>query len=116
MLFLLVLPPGNTDNDGFLDGLEVQIGLNPLINDADEDEDNDGLSNYEELKTYHTSIFTSDTDKDGRKDGWEVEHGSDPLRWDNWAYLFGLYLLPDYGGIITMIVILLKRRNMQLKK
>ncbi|MHA1464727.1 MAG: hypothetical protein ACTSQ2_06515, partial [Candidatus Heimdallarchaeaceae archaeon] len=103
----------DTDNDGSLDGLEVQIGLNPLVNDASEDEDNDGLTNYEELKVYHTSIFTSDTDKDGRKDGWEIEHGSDPLRWDNWTYLFGLYFLPIYGGIIVAVILLIRKRQMK---
>ncbi|MHA1345900.1 MAG: FG-GAP-like repeat-containing protein [Candidatus Heimdallarchaeaceae archaeon] len=106
----------DTDNDGLLDGLEVQIGLNPLVNDADEDEDNDGLTNYEELKIHHTSIFSSDTDKDGRKDGWEIEHGSDPLRWDNWTYLFGLYLLPVYGGIITALVLLIRSKFKKLKR
>ncbi len=107
----------DSDGDDLIDGLEVQIGLNPLVNDADEDEDNDGLTNYEELKIYHTSIFTSDTDKDGRKDGWEIEHGSDPLRWDNWTYLFGLYFLPLYGGIIAVVIIFLRKlRGKKLKK
>ncbi|MHA1259334.1 MAG: hypothetical protein ACTSRO_06790 [Candidatus Heimdallarchaeaceae archaeon] len=84
----------DTDSDGFVDGWEVQVGLNPLIDDAKEDKDNDGLTNYEEAKTYHTSLFTADTDKDGLLDGWEVEKGHNPLKWDNWAKFFGLYLLP----------------------
>ena len=110
------LENSDTDNDGILDGLEVQIGLDPLVHDADEDEDNDGLTNYEELKIYHTSIFTSDTDKDGRKDGWEIEHGSDPVQWDNWTYLFGLYLLPVYGGIVTAIILLIRLRFKKPKR
>ncbi len=106
----------DSDNDGLLDGLEVQIGLNPLVDDSDEDEDSDGLTNFEELKIYHTSIFTSDTDKDGRKDGWEVEYGSDPLCWDNWTYLFGLYFLPIYVGIIAAVIILIRRRQIKTSR
>ncbi|MHA1222180.1 MAG: FG-GAP-like repeat-containing protein [Candidatus Heimdallarchaeaceae archaeon] len=98
----------DTDNDGFLDGLEVQIGLNPLVDDSGEDQDNDGLTNFEELKIYHTSIFTADTDRDGRKDGTEIRLGTDPLKWDNWVFLFGLYFLPLYGSIVTTVALLVK--------
>ncbi|MHA1668162.1 MAG: FG-GAP-like repeat-containing protein [Candidatus Heimdallarchaeaceae archaeon] len=98
----------DTDGDGFLDGLEVQVGLNPLVDDSKEDSDNDGLTNYEELKIYHTSIFTADTDRDGRKDGTEIRLGTDPLKWDNWAFLFGLYFLPLYSGIIAIVIFLVK--------
>ncbi|MHA1398638.1 MAG: hypothetical protein ACTSSF_13180, partial [Candidatus Heimdallarchaeaceae archaeon] len=75
----------DTDGDEFLDGWEVQVGLNPLVDDARQDKDGDGLTNYEEAKIYHTSLFTADTDNDGLLDGWEVENGHNPLKWDNWG-------------------------------
>lgn len=37
------------DNDGILDFLEVDIGMNPFINDVDDDLDGDGQSNGEEM-------------------------------------------------------------------
>ncbi len=40
----------DTDNDGMPDGWEVQYDLDPLYNDANEDEDEDGYSNLKEFK------------------------------------------------------------------
>ena len=40
----------DTDNDGMPDGWEVQHGLNPLVNDAEEDLDGDGFSNIKEYQ------------------------------------------------------------------
>ena len=84
----------DTDNDGILDGWEVQYALDPLYDDVYDDKDNDGLTNYDELYIYHTSLFDSDTNNDGRNDDWEVNHGRNPLKWDRWGLFFGLYLLP----------------------
>ncbi len=38
----------DTDNDGMIDGWEAQYGLNPVVNDAYANLDNDFLTNYEE--------------------------------------------------------------------
>ena len=40
----------DTDNDGMPDGWETQYSLNPLVNDADEDPDEDGYSNIIEYQ------------------------------------------------------------------
>jgi hypothetical protein len=40
----------DTDNDGMTDGWEIQYGLDPLRNDANEDADDDGFSNITEYK------------------------------------------------------------------
>jgi hypothetical protein len=40
----------DTDNDGMPDGWEVQYNLDPLYNDANEDDDGDGFSNLKEYK------------------------------------------------------------------
>ncbi len=92
----------DTDGDKMPDGWEVMNGLDPLVMNADEDPDDDGLLNKDELEErteplnpdsdedflidglevyiYHTSPLNNDTDGDGAKDGIEVhEYGCDPL-------------------------------------
>jgi len=61
-----------------LDGWEVENNLDPLTDDADEDSDNDGLTNLEEYN-YGTDPNNSDTDADGYSDYEEIQNGSDPL-------------------------------------
>jgi len=82
----------DTDGDGLDDKWEIEnqssYGLNvdPTeedaddngINDGDEDEDEDGLTNLEEY-ALGTHAYDSDTDGDGVDDGTEVDMGSDPL-------------------------------------
>jgi len=66
------------DNDGMSDTYEVANGLNPLVDDAHEDKDLDGLTNFEEynLGTYANNI---DSDNDGVDDKTEVDNGRNPL-------------------------------------
>lgn len=82
----------DTDSDGLTDYEEACItGTNPLkydtddngIIDADDDSDNDGLSNKEEI-IFGTSPINIDTDYDGLSDFDEVIiYGSDPLNQDS---------------------------------
>ena len=77
--------PGDIDDDGLLDSLEVSIGTDPL----DSDSDDDGLSDYQEVAwdgnaaTYSAGLDTdplsADTDSDGIIDGAESLAGTDPL-------------------------------------
>ncbi len=68
----------DTEGDGMPDGWEIQYGLNPLMNDADDDKDADGLTNLEELQRNADPTVT-DTDNDYLLDGEEVHaHGTDP--------------------------------------
>lgn len=100
----------DTDGDGLSDYIEIySISLSPTIvdtdgngiNDGDEDNDKDGLSNirevgagtsiveadtdndglndYEEVVTYKTDPLKEDTDGDGVNDGKEIELGTNPL-------------------------------------
>ena len=73
LLEIVVRP--DTDNDGLLDHVEIEIGTD--ITKADTDDD--GLSDYEEYITYKTSPISADSDGDGLPDGIEIAEGFDPL-------------------------------------
>lgn len=65
------------DDDGMPDDWESQYGLNPLVNDASKDPDQDGLTNLQEYRN-NTNPKSKDTDSDGMPDGWEIQYGLDP--------------------------------------
>ena len=89
----------DTDNDGYLDGVEVARGYNPtgsgkladnpnIISDQEitaedivQDSDGDGLTDKEE-EVVGTDPLNPDTDGDGKLDGEEIVHGTDPLNSD----------------------------------
>ena len=52
------------------------------LGDGAGDTDNDGLTDWEEVKRYHTDPREADTDGDGLVDGYEVQNGTDPLNPD----------------------------------
>ncbi|MCX6798206.1 MAG: hypothetical protein NTX66_03290 [Candidatus Falkowbacteria bacterium] len=60
--------------DGLTDAEEIQLGTNPNLTDTD----NDGLTDYEEVKTYKTNPLNPDSDGDGFTDGVEVHGGYNP--------------------------------------
>lgn len=66
--------PGDDDRDGLTNEEEQKFGANPEVADTD----GDGLSDYEEVKIYHTDPLKVDTDGDGYKDGDEVKNGYNP--------------------------------------
>ncbi len=76
----------DTDGDGIGDLIEIINGLNPLVPDeeynSEIDIDSDGLSDCQEIYTYHTNPLISDTDDDGLEDGFEICNGFDPLKVD----------------------------------
>jgi len=63
------------------------------------DSDDDGLTDYEELKIYLTDSYQADTDADGLKDGWEVKYGLNPLDPEDGKTLFDGYTLATRGEI-----------------
>ncbi|MHA1681184.1 MAG: PKD domain-containing protein [Promethearchaeota archaeon] len=65
------------DGDGDSDELTRNGYISVLI--AGDDDDNDGLTNSEEIHQYNTDPLDPDTDGDGSTDGEEVEAGTDPL-------------------------------------
>ena len=52
------------------------------LGDGTGDLDNDGLTNWEEIKRYHADPRNADTDGDGLTDGQEIQNGTDPLNPD----------------------------------
>lgn len=88
-LYSFVLDPlsHDTDNDGISDanedidedGLtniyEVSIGTSIIIEDTDED----GLNDADENNIYGTNPLEADTDGDGASDSKEIEYGTNPL-------------------------------------
>lgn len=67
------------DGDGLTNDQELKLGTNP--NNADSD--HDGLTDGEEVMTYHTDPLNSDTDGDGLTDGQEVNvYHTNPLKAD----------------------------------
>ena len=53
------------------------------------DDDADGLTNFDELVTYGTDPSKQDTDDDGILDAKEIEIGSDPKRSESAVFNFG---------------------------
>ncbi|MEW6536824.1 MAG: FG-GAP-like repeat-containing protein [Candidatus Auribacterota bacterium] len=77
----ILSPYEDYDGDFMPNGWETANGLNPLLNDADADNDNDGLPNIEELGS-GTQANNNDSDNDGMQDGYEVDYSLNPLEND----------------------------------
>lgn len=69
-------------------------GHQVLILDPSNDNDGDGLTNFEERYVYHTNAELFDTDGDGVGDGQEVQDGRDPLVADFPSLSFSMQSLP----------------------
>ncbi|MCK5641665.1 MAG: PKD domain-containing protein, partial [Gammaproteobacteria bacterium] len=69
----------DNDSDSMPDDWETHFGLDPTDpNDANLENDDDGLSNLEEYQA-GTDPNNNDTDDDGMDDNWEVDYLFDPL-------------------------------------
>ena len=65
----------DTDGDSLPDFYELANGLNPNVNDANQDPDADGSTNLQEFQR-KTNPQVADTDGDGLMDGVETNTGS----------------------------------------
>ena len=65
---------GNPDNDGLTNLQEYTAGTVP----TDDDSDNDGLLDGPEVNNHGTDPLLADTDSDQIADGYEISHSSDP--------------------------------------
>lgn len=61
----------DNDNDGLTNAQELATGTDMHIADSD----NDGLSDGDEVNIYQTNPLHQDSDGDGMFDGWEVSNG-----------------------------------------
>ena len=61
----------------------IQLSYIGDLKDGSGDIDNDSLSDWEEVKRYHTDPREADTDGDGLTDGQEIQNGTDPLNPDS---------------------------------
>ncbi|MBY8981454.1 MAG: hypothetical protein KGD57_00775, partial [Candidatus Lokiarchaeota archaeon] len=103
----------DTDSDGMPDGWEDSYviiepySLDPKIDDAESDPDDDQLDNLGEY-THGTSPYNDDCDNDGYSDGAEVNAGTDPLNPESHPSQGGIdipwYLQALLGGIISATV------------
>ena len=60
----------------------LQLSYIGDLGDGLGDTDDDGLTDWEEVKRHHTDPREADTDGDGLLDGYEVQNGTDPLNPD----------------------------------
>ena len=82
---LLVWSYADSVNTYLSDGKQI------LIIDPSNDNDGDGISNYDERYRYHTNAELFDTDGDGVDDYTEIKNGTDPLVAD----------IPDFSFAMT---------------
>lgn len=69
----------DTDGDGLTDEEEKSLETSPIFTDTD----NDGLSDFDEVRKYGTNPLVTDTDQDGLTDNFEVTtFKTDPLNPD----------------------------------
>jgi hypothetical protein len=67
----------DSDQDTIPDGIEINNGLNPLIDDRRGDYDGDKLNNLDEINL-NLDPKAKDSDYGGAFDGWELKYGFDP--------------------------------------
>lgn len=91
-------PIGDPDDDGMFNVYESQNDLLLFVNDANEDKDSDGLTNFEEFQL-GTAANSEDTDQDGYSDKEELEAGTDPL--DKYSYPV------DYSWLFLIIILII---------
>jgi len=70
----------DVDGDGINNVQEFELGTDPLNSDSD----GDGITDYDEINTYHTNALDSDSDHDNISDGEEIKtYGTDPNKTDS---------------------------------
>ncbi len=109
----------DTDNDLMWDGWEVNFDLNPLINDANDDKDLDGLTNLEEYY-FGTNPTEVDTDGDGFSDKIEIDNETDPNDPESYPItqdpqktrriIIGIFIGLGTATLFTLFTILIARQ------
>jgi len=84
------------DYDGLTTSEEATLETDPLNSDTD----GDGLSDFDEVRTYFTDPLFTDSDEDGMSDLNEIQAGSDPNDPDS-CFAVSLTPLPSGGVRLT---------------
>lgn len=84
------------DYDGLTTDEEAALETDPLNSDTD----GDGLSDFDEVRTYFTDPLFTDSDEDGMSDSAEIQAGSDPNDPDS-CFAVSLTPLPSGGVRLT---------------
>ena len=72
---IILIGGSDEDNDGLTNQQELDYETDPF----DMDMDNDGLNDYSEVIVYHTDPDYYDSDDDGMPDKWEIDFNLNPL-------------------------------------
>ena len=82
------------------DGIDQDCDGSDLIcADPNADSDGDGLTDVDEINTYHSDPQEADTDGDGVSDGDEVAGGSDPLNRNSKPVDTAWHSAPDFSAV-----------------
>ncbi|MEA2089056.1 MAG: hypothetical protein U9O55_04455 [Patescibacteria group bacterium] len=79
-LNVLIKSPFNAQQTDYLvqEAGKSQEDIDKILELKGTDTDKDGLSDYDELNVYHTSMYIADSDSDGYSDKQEIDIGEDP--------------------------------------
>src|SRR3989344_1536643 len=104
---------GDLDNDRMTEGQEKSCGTDRTKADADEDYDQDGLTNYDECVIHRTNALKADTDGDGFDDKKEVDAGTAPANGNDYpnSHLFSIILLLLGLGLVGFGAVSLSKKS-----
>ena len=89
---------------------DVDTDGDGMFNSVDLDDDNDGLSDLDEVPN-GTNPLIADTDGDGVLDGTEVNDGTDPLDAGSFIARFGDEVCVEWNGFLDFLTQIFELRN-----
>ncbi|MEK6916527.1 MAG: binary toxin-like calcium binding domain-containing protein [Nanoarchaeota archaeon] len=104
---------GDLDNDKMTEAQEKACDSDRTKNDADEDYDKDGLTNYEECVLHKTKARNADSDGDGHNDKKEIDKGTNPLDQNEYpkSYLMNIIFLILGLGLVGYGIVLFSKKS-----
>lgn len=94
---LSVADPNHGIYDKDKDGIPAKMEDNFSTSDQDEDTDNDGVTDFEEIKIFNSSPNKKDSNNNGRPDSEDIIAGRNPSVRSSKLQLNSSYFLPDSG-------------------
>ena len=99
--------PNDATEDSDLDNLTNFEEYANNTDPNDSDSDNDGLSDGDEIREYHTNPLSQDTDGDNFSDKTEIDKETDPLDEDNYPEEKNKQEVTDYTNLIIFFLLIL---------